>query len=213
MSKSANAARKFSRLRRIVSHERPGLEALEHHALVEAAVVAHRPAPLLVVVALVVGRRGAPPAAAAGRPEPLDEPGWHRRGRYTLAAVPAIGIGPVRQLALARTDTGRAARPWPSRSIAANVVALAFTVVFARMLGAYRLRLAGGRSMSAFIILMVPGSALQVAVAREVSARSRRGDARRRRGRARAGSTRLPLGALVVARGWRSRARACSRRS
>src|SRR5215210_3328 len=43
----------------------PGLEALEHHALVEAAVVAHRPPPLLVVVALIVRRGSAPPAARA----------------------------------------------------------------------------------------------------------------------------------------------------
>ena len=52
--------------------------------------------------------------------------------------------------------------------IAANVIALVITVVFARLLGA-----SGYGSlaalMSAFIILMVPGSALQIAVAREVS--------------------------------------------
>ena len=52
--------------------------------------------------------------------------------------------------------------------IASNVIALAFTIVFARVLGA------GGYGslaalLSAFIILMVPGSALQVAVARDVS--------------------------------------------
>jgi O-antigen/teichoic acid export membrane protein len=52
--------------------------------------------------------------------------------------------------------------------IASNVVSLAFTVVFARVLGA-----SGYGSLaalvSAWIILMVPGSALQIAVAREVS--------------------------------------------
>jgi O-antigen/teichoic acid export membrane protein len=52
--------------------------------------------------------------------------------------------------------------------IASNVIALAFTVIFARILGA-----SGYGSLavliSAFIILMVPGSALQIAVAREVS--------------------------------------------
>ena len=52
--------------------------------------------------------------------------------------------------------------------IAANVIALVITVVFARLLGA-----SGYGSlaalMSAFIITMVPGSALQIAVAREVS--------------------------------------------
>ena len=42
-----------------------GLEALQHQPLVEAAVVGDRPAPLLVVVGDVVGRGGAPRAAAA----------------------------------------------------------------------------------------------------------------------------------------------------
>jgi O-antigen/teichoic acid export membrane protein len=68
---------------------------------------------------------------------------------------------------VAASDTGRAAG-LAVAVIAANVIALAFTIVFARVLGA------GGYGslaalMSAFIILMVPGSALQIAVAREVS--------------------------------------------
>jgi O-antigen/teichoic acid export membrane protein len=67
---------------------------------------------------------------------------------------------------VAASDTGRAAG-LAAAVIAANVIALAFTVVFARVLGA------GGYGslaalMSAFIILMVPGSALQIAVARAV---------------------------------------------
>jgi O-antigen/teichoic acid export membrane protein len=65
------------------------------------------------------------------------------------------------------SDTGRAAG-LAAAVIASNVIALVFTIVFARALGA-----AGYGSLaallSAFIILMVPGSALQVAVAREVS--------------------------------------------
>jgi O-antigen/teichoic acid export membrane protein len=52
--------------------------------------------------------------------------------------------------------------------IAQNVLALVFTIIFARVLGA-----SGYGSLavlvSAYIILMVPGSALQIAVAREVS--------------------------------------------
>jgi O-antigen/teichoic acid export membrane protein len=52
--------------------------------------------------------------------------------------------------------------------IAQNVLALIFTIIFARLLGA-----SGYGSLavlvSAYIILMVPGSALQIAVAREVS--------------------------------------------
>ena len=52
--------------------------------------------------------------------------------------------------------------------IAQNVLALVFTIIFARLLGA-----TGYGSLavlvSAYIILMVPGSALQIAVARELS--------------------------------------------
>jgi O-antigen/teichoic acid export membrane protein len=68
---------------------------------------------------------------------------------------------------LAASDTGRAAGLGVA-AIAQNVLALAFTIVFARLLGA-----SGYGSLavlvSAYIILMVPGSALQIAVAREVS--------------------------------------------
>jgi O-antigen/teichoic acid export membrane protein len=68
---------------------------------------------------------------------------------------------------LAASDTGRAAG-MAGAVIAANVIALVITIVFARLLEA-----SGYGSlaalMSAFIILMVPGSALQIAVAREVS--------------------------------------------
>jgi O-antigen/teichoic acid export membrane protein len=75
---------------------------------------------------------------------------------------------------LARTDTGRAAGLGAS-VIAANVIALVFTVVFARLLGASDYGSLAAL-MSAFIILMVPGSALQIAVAREVSASLAAGD-------------------------------------
>jgi O-antigen/teichoic acid export membrane protein len=66
-----------------------------------------------------------------------------------------------------RSDTGRAAG-LAAAMIASNTLGLVFTVVFARILGA-----SGYGSLaalvSAWIILMVPGSALQIAVAREVS--------------------------------------------
>lgn len=68
---------------------------------------------------------------------------------------------------LAASDTGRSAG-LAAAVIAMNVLALVFTVVFARILGP-----SGYGSLaaliSAFIILMVPGSALQIATAREVS--------------------------------------------
>jgi O-antigen/teichoic acid export membrane protein len=68
---------------------------------------------------------------------------------------------------LKASDTGRAAG-LGAAVIAANVLALVFTIIFARLLGA-----SGYGSLavllSAFIIMMVPGSALQIAAAREVS--------------------------------------------
>ena len=111
---------------------------------------------------------------------------------------------------LARTDTGRAAGLAAS-VIAGNVIALAFTVVFARVLGASDYGSLAAL-LSAFIILMVPGSALQIAVARDVSTRGRV----RRRERGRRGP---PLARAAPARdGWwsrcsRSRCATCSPRS
>src|SRR5256885_7700448 len=73
-----------------------------------------------------------------------------------------------------RSDTGRAGG-MAAAVIAGNVIALALTVVFARVLHAK-----GYGSFSAlistFIILMVPGTALQTTVAREVSAEIARGE-------------------------------------
>jgi O-antigen/teichoic acid export membrane protein len=72
-------------------------------------------------------------------------------------------------------DTGRAAGLGLA-VLTTNVVALVFTVVFARLLGA-----SGYGSLAAllssFIILMVPGSALQIETAREVSRATAAGDA------------------------------------
>jgi O-antigen/teichoic acid export membrane protein len=78
-----------------------------------------------------------------------------------------VARSPLRWQSLAGSDTGRAAG-LAVAMIATNVIALVFTIVFARVLGA-----SGYGSLaalvSAFIILMVPGSALQIATAREVS--------------------------------------------
>jgi O-antigen/teichoic acid export membrane protein len=75
--------------------------------------------------------------------------------------------------AIAASDTGRAAG-LASAVIATNVISLIFTIVFARALGTGYGSFAA--LMSAFIILMVPGSALQIAVAREVSRAVASGD-------------------------------------
>src|SRR5215208_831554 len=75
---------------------------------------------------------------------------------------------------LARSDAGKAAGMAVAQLVA-NAVALAFVVIFARILGddGYG---ALGSLLSLFLILYVPGQALQVAVAREVSARVAKGD-------------------------------------
>ncbi len=69
--------------------------------------------------------------------------------------------------ALARSDTGRAAG-LAGAMLGNNAIALITTVVFARLLGASGYGSLGAL-LAAFVILMVPGSALQATVAREVS--------------------------------------------
>jgi O-antigen/teichoic acid export membrane protein len=97
---------------------------------------------------------------------------------------------------LERSDTGRAAG-LGFAVIVNNVLALVFTVVFARVLGA-----SGYGSLavlvSAFIIMMVPGSALQIATAREVSRDLASGSPNAGAG-ARRWLTRLVLATVVVA--------------
>jgi O-antigen/teichoic acid export membrane protein len=86
--------------------------------------------------------------------------------------VPALsrpGSATVRERlgALKSSDTGRAAE-LGAAMIVTNILALGFTIVFARVLGDSGY---GDLAVliSSFIIMMVPGSALQVAAAREVS--------------------------------------------
>jgi O-antigen/teichoic acid export membrane protein len=91
--------------------------------------------------------------------------------------LPAPSIRALRRVRigdLARSDTGRAAG-MAAAVMGGNVLALLFTIVFARRLGQ-----SGYGSLSAlistYIILMVPGSAVQTTVAREVSAGVAAGD-------------------------------------
>jgi glycosyltransferase involved in cell wall biosynthesis/O-antigen/teichoic acid export membrane protein len=99
---------------------------------------------------------------------------WEHTARRTLEVLEAERAAapkraPLRELfgGLARSDTGRAAG-LAGAVMAANVIALAFTIVFARVLHS-----SGYGSLAAlvstFLILSVPGTALQVTVAREVS--------------------------------------------
>jgi O-antigen/teichoic acid export membrane protein len=72
-----------------------------------------------------------------------------------------------RRQALAQSDTVRAAG-MASAQLAANVVALIFTVVFARILGPTDYGSLGAL-LAAFLVVSVPGNALQVAAAREAA--------------------------------------------
>lgn len=99
---------------------------------------------------------------------------WDRTARRTLDVLEAERANepkrlPLRELmtGFGRSDTGRAAG-LAGAVMAANFIALAYTIVFARMLHSD-----GYGSLAAlvstFLILSVPGSALQMTVAREVS--------------------------------------------
>lgn len=106
---------------------------------------------------------------------------WDRTARRTLDVLEAERAAeprraPLREVvtAFARSDTGRAAG-LAAAVMMANFIALAFTIVFARVLHSD-----GYGSLaalvSAFLILSVPGSALQMTVAREVSRGVAEGD-------------------------------------
>jgi glycosyltransferase involved in cell wall biosynthesis/O-antigen/teichoic acid export membrane protein len=96
---------------------------------------------------------------------------WERAASRALAVLErehrdaGPQVSPLR--AFAASDTGRASG-LAGAAMIANVIALGFTVVFARVLGSD-----GYGSLvtllAAFLIVAIPGQALQVAVAREVS--------------------------------------------
>lgn len=96
---------------------------------------------------------------------------WDRTATSTLGRLREAHRAGARErplrAQLAQSDTGRAAG-LAGAVMAGNVLALVFTVVFARLLGADGYgELA--RLVSTFLILAVLGSALQITVAREVS--------------------------------------------
>jgi glycosyltransferase involved in cell wall biosynthesis/O-antigen/teichoic acid export membrane protein len=102
---------------------------------------------------------------------------WDRTAETTLGALreeSLAGASGSRRRALASSDTGRAAG-LALAAMGANAIALAFTIVFARLLGADGYG-ALAALVSSFLILSIPGSALQVTVAREVSHSSAAGD-------------------------------------
>lgn len=170
-------------LRESIVHERTGLLAADGDELADA---------LARIVADDELRERLGHAALAR----AAEFSWDATAGASLAALEAeraSGTAPARSLSdLAASDFGRAGG-LAAAVIVSNVIALAFTIVFARLLGA------GGYGslaalLSAFIILMVPGSALQIAVAREISSAGRNGGAGVRHW-----ISRIALGAVLVA--------------
>ncbi len=104
---------------------------------------------------------------------------WDRTAAANLAVLEAERDREREQTrslirSFATSDTGRAAG-LAAGVIAGNMMALIFTVVFARILGGADYGSLAAL-VSALIILMVPGSALQIAVARETSRAVAEGD-------------------------------------
>ena len=95
---------------------------------------------------------------------------WDAAATRTLDALAELRsavAGPSLRTQLAGSDTGRAAG-LAGAVMAGNVVALVFTIVFARILGTSGYGTLAAL-VSTFLILQVPGSALQITVARDVS--------------------------------------------
>jgi glycosyltransferase involved in cell wall biosynthesis/O-antigen/teichoic acid export membrane protein len=105
-------------------------------------------------------------AAARARAQTFT---WDRTARETLAVLETAAVSepPGLRATLAASETLKAAG-LAAATLVSNAVALLFTVVFARILGAD-----GYGSLAAllstFLILAVPGAAVQVAVARETA--------------------------------------------
>lgn len=103
---------------------------------------------------------------------------WDRSAGESLQALEAVRAGaqpqPSLRSRLAGSDTGRAAG-LAGALMGANFVALIFTIAFARLLGQSGYGSLGAL-LAAFTILIVPGSALQATVAREVSAAAAAGE-------------------------------------
>jgi glycosyltransferase involved in cell wall biosynthesis/O-antigen/teichoic acid export membrane protein len=103
---------------------------------------------------------------------------WDRTAEETLTELERVREAfedePSLRRRLAASDTGRAAG-LAAALMGNNFIALIFTIVFARLLGddGYG---SLGALIAAFTILIVPGSALQATVAREVSAHAAEGE-------------------------------------
>src|SRR3954466_3081709 len=94
---------------------------------------------------------------------------WERTARESLEVLEAAAARPRVSLrtVVARSETLKAAG-MAAATMANNALAVVFTVLFARILGASNYGSLAA-VVSTFVILAVPGSALQVAVAREIA--------------------------------------------
>jgi glycosyltransferase involved in cell wall biosynthesis/O-antigen/teichoic acid export membrane protein len=122
---------------------------------------------------------------------------WERTARESLALLETAAEGETvrRRDALAASETIKAAG-MAAATLGSNAIALLFTVLFARILGADDYGSLAAL-VSTFLILAVPGSALQVAVARE-TALGRLGDGPRIAGTLAAWRRRLIAAGLAV---------------
>jgi O-antigen/teichoic acid export membrane protein len=94
---------------------------------------------------------------------------WERTARESLALLEATAeTEPVRLREVAARSETLKAVGMAAATMANNAVALIFTVLFARILGAEDYGSLAAL-LSTFVILAVPGSAIQVAVAREIA--------------------------------------------
>jgi glycosyltransferase involved in cell wall biosynthesis/O-antigen/teichoic acid export membrane protein len=135
----------------------------------ETGLLAHDPAELAARVRELVEDRALRERLGAAAAARAAEFTWDRTAERNLAVLDAavdderIGV----RASLAGSQTIKAAG-LAAATLASNAIALLFTVLFARLLGAD-----GYGSLAAlvssFLILAVPGSALQVVVAREVA--------------------------------------------
>ncbi len=121
---------------------------------------------------------------------------WERTARDSLALLETTSQREPTRLrdAMAGSETLKAAG-MAAATMASNAIALLFTVLFARILGASDYGSLAAL-ISTFVILAVPGSALQVAVARE-TALGRLGSGTRLAGTLTAWRRRLWIGGLA----------------
>ena len=144
----------------------------------ETGLLAHTPEELVEKTRMIVEDGDLRERLGAQARERAREFTWERTAERNLSVLQEErergAESPSFARGLARTETGRAAGLAVS-VIAANVIALTFTIVLARVLGASDYGSLAAL-VSAFIILMVPGSALQIAVARHVSTSVAAGD-------------------------------------